>query len=163
MKENINKMRRELMQRVKQAPDQEIISLANMLGVPHYRFDSDKVDIVELPNGFIIDGLSLLSKKCNCGSTISHCFYTWNRVYHEDALEYGDIYSYKGNATSEFTSGDYKWGYEVEKGYTTVKVEMQDTHSNTVFAGEPAPTLDEWVERGWRVLSSFNEDDGEYE
>lgn len=96
-----------------------------------------------------VDGLLLEHGSCDCDRDLgAHCCSTWSHAKRE-----GNNILFEAKSTSNYTNKDFEWGYEVSKGGRTVSVEVRDTEGNyESYAAQP-PSVEEFIERGWRVES----------
>jgi hypothetical protein len=150
---NVSKTRGRLIDLIRKASAEKLEKLSSLLGVEVAYVDPKRVDVKVIQNGVIVDGLRLISAHCSCTGNRSHCCSTYSKVEVSEALHYIRFW---GSATSGFTSGDYGWGYTVEKEGWAITVVMYETKSNTSFAGEYPPDVKDFVERGWAVTLQYN-------
>ena len=109
------------------------------------------LQIERAPGGFQVDGLVLQRGKCGCGGMGGDCCYTFSKVKRD-----GNRLVYEGKATAPSTSNNYDWGYVVKKGELEVQVDVKDTHdAKPFFVGHYPPAINDWVERGWEVVSQY--------
>lgn len=105
------------------------------------------ITIEKVPGGFSVDGLEVKGGKCGCTSILP-CCHSWSKVKSR-----GTTIQYTGKTTAPDTKDAFTWGYTVKKGDYTVEVQMEDARDKKIFSGFYPPRLEEWVERGWEVLS----------
>lgn len=113
----------------------------------------DPVRVERAPGGFQVDGLMLQRGKCGCGGLGGDCCFTYSKVRRE-----GNRLIYEGKANAPSTKDNFRWGYVVRKGEVEVQVDMLDTKDPPpFFAGHYPPPLTAWQERGWQVVSQYEE------
>ena len=109
------------------------------------------LNIERAPGGFQVDGLVLQRGKCGCGGMGGDCCFTYSKVKRD-----GNRLVYEGKATAPSTSKNFMWGYVVKKDDKEVQVDVQDTHDpHAFFAGHYPPAVNEWVAKGWEVVSQY--------
>lgn len=110
-----------------------------------------EIEIRKIPGGLSVDGLEFRNGKCGC-TTVLPCCYSWSRVRHSD----GKIL-FSAKATGPETKAAFVWGYSVRKGGVTVEVLFEDDGEKTIFSGFYPPPLEDFVAKGWEVLSRTGE------
>lgn len=106
-----------------------------------------EIKIEKIPGGLNIDGIEIKGGKCGCTSILP-CCHSWSKVKRS-----GNIIAYTGKTTTPETEDNFNWGYIVKKGDITVDVKMEDARDKTIFSGFYPPKIEEWVEKGWAVVS----------
>ncbi len=109
------------------------------------------ITVEKIPGGFRVDGLDLKGGKCGCTSVLS-CCYSWSKVKRS-----GDTLTYNAKTVTPETKENFNWSYTVRKDGFTVEVTMQDARDKTIFSGFYPPALEEWVSRGWEVVTKEGE------
>jgi hypothetical protein len=116
--------------------------------------------IKKVPQGFQVDGLSLLRANCGCGGLtgpggagVGDCCLTYSVVKKEN-----HTVAFFAKSTTPNTTDNYEWGYRVKKGDVEVDVLVYDTRQPKKFrfGGHYPPPLNAWKERGWEVVSQFD-------
>jgi rubredoxin len=107
--------------------------------------------VEKIPGGFRVDGLDIRGGKCGCTSVLA-CCHSWSKL-----KKTGNAFSFTGKATSAETEDNFNWGYTVKKGDYTVDVKMEDSRDKDIFSGYYPPRLEEWVEKGWEVVTKEGE------
>jgi rubredoxin len=110
-----------------------------------------EIIIEKIPGGFSVDGLEVKSGKCGCTSILP-CCYSWSKVKRS-----GNDFIFTGKTSTPETKENFAWGYSVRKGVFTVKVSMEDAKDKNIFSGFYPPRLEEWVEKGWEVMTKNGE------
>jgi rubredoxin len=106
-----------------------------------------EVTVEKIPGGFRVDGLDLVGGKCGCTSILP-CCHSWSKV-----KKSGNAVSFVMKATSPDTSDHFQWGYSLKKGDYTVDVKVEDARDKKIFSGFYPPPLENWVEKGWEVVT----------
>ncbi len=117
--------------------------------------------VEKVKQGFRVDGVDLLRRNCGCGGLtgpggtgIGDCCLTYSTVKHE-----GNIYYFVAKYTTPNTVMNIEHGYRVKKGDIEVDVHVYDTKGPKTFkyGGAPVPDLSVWQEKGWHLLSRFEQ------
>jgi rubredoxin len=109
------------------------------------------ISVEKIPGGMRVDGLDLKNGKCGCTSVLP-CCYSWTKVKRS-----GNIIIFSGKATGPESVEPFNWSYSVRKGDLTIEVSMEDTRDKIIFSGYYPPRIEEWIERGWEVISRTGE------
>jgi rubredoxin len=110
-----------------------------------------EIAVAKIPGGIRVDGLDIKSGKCGCTAVLP-CCYSWSKV-----KQSGNTVHFTGKTTAPDTKNNFNWGYTVKKGDMTVEVAMEDARDKTIFSGYYPPRLEEWIEKGWEVVSREGE------
>lgn len=110
-----------------------------------------EISVEKIPGGIRVDGLELKNGKCGCTSVLA-CCYSWTRVKRS-----GNTFTFAGKATGPESTDLFAWGYGVRKGDFVVEVAMEDARDKTIFSGYYPPKIEEWIEKGWEVVSRNGE------
>lgn len=105
------------------------------------------IEIGKIPGGMTVDGLEFRNGKCGC-TTVLPCCHSWSRVKRS-----GDVVTFVAKASGPETAQGFTWGYSVRKGGVTVEVNVEDDREKKLFSGFYPPRLEEFIARGWEVLS----------
>ena len=106
-----------------------------------------EIAIEKAPGGFRVDGLEIKGGKCGCTSVLPCCF-SWSKVKRN-----GNTFTFTAKSASPETTENFTWGYTVKKGDYTVEVTFDDAKDKTIYSGFYPPRLEEWIARGWEVIS----------
>jgi len=109
------------------------------------------VQIGKIPGGLSVDGLELRNGKCGCTAVLP-CCYTWSKVKRS-----GNTFSFIAKITDPETKDNFEWGYVIKKGDLVVEVKVEDARDKVRFSGYYPPRLEEWIEKGWDVVSKTGE------
>jgi len=112
-----------------------------------------EINIEKIPGGFRIDGLELKNGKCGCTSILP-CCHSFSKVKMR-----GNQFVFTAKATCPETKDIYRWGYKVKKGDYSVEVSFDDDKDKKIFSGFYPPSLKDWTNKGWEVVSSENDKD----
>lgn len=111
-----------------------------------------EITVEKIPGGFRLDGLELKGGKCGCTSILP-CCHSWSKL--KKTGNSGFVMTVK-TSTPE-TVDLFSWGYVVAKGGMTIEVKVDDARDKTIFSGWYPPRVEEWIERGWKVVSKDGE------
>jgi len=106
-----------------------------------------EIAIDRIPGGFSVDGLALKNGKCGCTAVLP-CCYSWSRV-----RQRGTAFLFAAKLSGPASNDIFTWSYTVKKGEVTVEVSVEDARGKTIFSGYYPPRLEEWVAKGWAVVS----------
>lgn len=109
------------------------------------------ISVEKIPGGMKVDGLELKNGKCGCTSVLK-CCYSWTKVKRS-----GNTFTFSGKASGPDSKDVFNWGYAVRKGESIVEVSMEDARDKTIFSGYYPPRLEDWIEKGWEVVSKTGE------
>jgi rubredoxin len=109
------------------------------------------IEIGKVPGGLSVDGLELKNGKCGC-TTVLPCCYSWSRVKRS-----GDKVSFVAKATGPETKDSFTWSYAVKKETVVVEVSFEDARDKRIFSGYYPPRLEEFLEKGWELVSTTGE------
>ena len=107
--------------------------------------------IIKVPGGLEVDGIVLKNGKCGCTS-FAACCYTWSRVKKK-----GSEIEFFAKASAPDTEDTFDWSYKVAKEGVTVLVSVQDARDKDIYSGFLPPQVNEWTDRGWKVLAKSGE------
>ncbi len=110
-----------------------------------------EINIEKISGGFSVDGLELKSGKCGCTSVLP-CCHSFSKVKRN-----GNQFIFTAKADNPATNDNFKWGYKVKKGNYTVEVSFEDARDKTLYSGFYPPSLKDWTEKGWEVVTQENE------
>lgn len=110
-----------------------------------------ELTVEKIPGGFRVDGLDLKGGKCGCTSVLS-CCHSWSKLKRNE-----NLFTFTAKATSPDTEENFTWAYTVKKGDYTVSVSMEDARDKEIFSGYYPPRLEEWIEKGWEVVTREGE------
>jgi len=110
-----------------------------------------EISVEKIPGGMKVDGLELKNGKCGCTSVLP-CCYSWTKVKRS-----GNAFTFSGKATGPDSVDVFTWGYVVKKDDFVVEVSIEDARDKTIFSGYYPPKLEDWVEKGWEVVSKTGE------
>lgn len=105
------------------------------------------MNIEKIPGGFSVDSLTLRNGKCGC-TTVLPCCYSWSKV-----KQRGTSLLFTAKLSSPESKDIFTWGYTVKKADVTVEVSVEDARDKTIFSGYYPPRLEEWIEKGWEIIS----------
>lgn len=109
------------------------------------------ISVEKIPGGMSVDGLDMKNGKCGCTSVLP-CCYSWTKVKRS-----GNIITFSGKATGPDSVELFNWSYSVRKDDLTIEVSMEDTRDKTIFSGYYPPRIEEWIDKGWEVVSKTGE------
>lgn len=109
------------------------------------------ISVEKIPGGIKVDGIELKNGKCGCTSVLP-CCYSWSKVKRS-----GNTFTYFGKATGPSLHDNFNWGYSVKKGDFVVEVSMEDARDKIIFSGYYPPRFEDWIDKGWEVLSKTGE------
>jgi rubredoxin len=112
------------------------------------RKETMEIAVEKIPGGLRVDGLDLKNGKCGCTSVLP-CCYSWSKVKRT-----GNNILFTGKATGPETKQGFNWGYTIKKSGFHIEVRMEDARDKTIFSGYYPPELQEWIEKGWEIVSS---------
>ncbi len=110
-----------------------------------------EIMIEKAPGGYRIDGLEIKGGKCGCTSILT-CCHSWSKVKRN-----GDTFIFTAKTTTPETKENFSWGYKVKKDSVMIEVSFDDARDKTIFSGFYPPRLEEWIDKGWEVLSKQGE------
>ncbi len=105
------------------------------------------INITKIPGGFSVDGLELKNGKCGCTSILP-CCHSFSKVKRQ-----GDLFIFTAKTSNPETKENFKWGYKVRKADLIVEVNFEDARDKAIFSGFYPPSLKNWIEKDWEVLS----------
>lgn len=109
------------------------------------------ISVEKIPGGMRVDGFDLKNGKCGCTSVLP-CCYSWTKVKRS-----GNTFTFTGKATGPESVELFNWGYIARKGDFTIEVSMEDTRDKIIFSGYYPPRIEEWIDKGWEVVSRTGE------
>lgn len=109
------------------------------------------ITIDKIPGGFRIDSLELKNGKCGCTSILP-CCQSFSKV-----KKIGNQLIFTAKAYTPNTQDNFKWGYNVKKDDYSVVVEFEDARDKVIFSGFYPPSLKDWTDKGWEVVSQEND------
>lgn len=107
--------------------------------------------VEKIPGGMRVDGLDLKNGKCGCTSVLP-CCYSWTKVKRS-----GNLITFSGKAIGPESVELFNWSYSVRKGDLSIEVSMEDTRDKIIFSGYYPPRIEEWIDKGWEVVSKTGE------
>lgn len=110
-----------------------------------------QINIEKIPGGFKIDGLELKNGKCGCTSILP-CCHSFSKV-----KKSANQLIFNAKASNPKTNDNYRWGYKVKKGDYSVEVDFEDARDKVIYSGFYPPSLQEWIDKDWEVISKDNE------
>lgn len=103
--------------------------------------------IQKIRGGLSVDGLELKNGKCGCTAVLP-CCYSWSKVKRS-----GDTITFVAKAGGPDSKDLFTWGYSVRKGTSVIEVTFEDARDKIIFSGYYPPLIEEWVKKGWEVVS----------
>ena len=109
------------------------------------------IPVEKIPGGLRVDGLDLKNSRCGCTSVLA-CCHSWSKVKRS-----GNSISFTAKACSPESVQTFAWAYTVRKGDYVIEVSMDDARDKSIFSGYYPPRIEEWIEKGWEVVSRAGE------
>ena len=103
--------------------------------------------IEKIPGGFSVDGLMLRNGKCGCTAVLA-CCYSWSKV-----KQRGNSFTFTAKLSGPESKDIFLWSYVVKKDDATIEVRVEDARDKVIFSGYYPPALEEWVKKGWEVVT----------